>query len=504
MYIAHPTHGARTRPNGAQPPTATRKTTLTAGQCVREPREGRGRNRQTPPQLKKKGGRGGGKITAHSHHTSRQHHKRRPNPPPRRHRRQDPQRGTEGPPSQNWHHQARNSGPSEKGTPKTHRHTPRKKKKTEPATHPEREGTGGQGPQGPGQGQPATHKKKHKTHPDNPTKKGGAQPRPGTSTHAHTAHPGQERRGTSGARPQTRTPAQHPQPGGAGDHAGRAHEHTHTPTPPKERRDAAETQTRAGTPAPHTGNGGVQEERARNHTRRICKPKPKPNHKHHKPQPVKEGRRHKSYPNTPAQGPRQDWRVYLNPHPTKTRTRTQTPHNSRKPSVHSPGTEAARAMQLTRPNEIRSPGVRLHPKSCAALGLEAELATPKHLGTLVPRTCKRALGTGYARKSGEHLGFRPKEGTCASTRAEPSRRDQHVTPAANSPPGVARGRFVGGQQTGLAGCKPPPLFKCGASSCSSQRRRQREPWGASPRPSAPTYLPTCAHLIHVYSFNAHY
>ena len=71
----------------------------------------------------------------------------------------------------------------------------------------------------------------------------------------------------------------------------------------------------------------------------------------------------------------------------------------------------------------------------------------------------------------------------------PSRRDKHVTLAAISPPGVARGRFVGGQKSGLAGCKPPPLFTRGASSCSSQGRRQGEPWGASPRPSAPTYLP---------------
>ena len=70
----------------------------------------------------------------------------------------------------------------------------------------------------------------------------------------------------------------------------------------------------------------------------------------------------------------------------------------------------------------------------------------------------------------------------------PSRRDKHVTLAAISPPGVARGRFVGGQKSGLAGCKPPPLFTRGASSCSSQGRRQGEPWGASPRPSAPTYL----------------
>ena len=71
----------------------------------------------------------------------------------------------------------------------------------------------------------------------------------------------------------------------------------------------------------------------------------------------------------------------------------------------------------------------------------------------------------------------------------PSRRDKHVTPAAISPPGVARGRFVGDQQSGLAGSKPPPLFTRGASSYLSQGRRQGEPWGASPRPSAPTYLP---------------
>ena len=73
----------------------------------------------------------------------------------------------------------------------------------------------------------------------------------------------------------------------------------------------------------------------------------------------------------------------------------------------------------------------------------------------------------------------------------PSRRDKHVTLAAISPPGVARGRFVGGQQSGLAGSKLPPLFTRETSSCSSQGRRQGEPWGASPRPSAPTYLPTC-------------
>ena len=148
-------------------------------------------------------------------------------------------------------------------------------------------------------------------------------------------------------------------------------------------------------------------------------------------------------------------------------------------------------MQVTQPNEIRRPGVRLHPKACASLGLEAERATPKRLGTLVPRTCMHALGTGYAREVRCTSRVPPKGGDVRKHGGTPSRRDKHVTLAAISPLGVARGRFVGGQQSGLAGCKPAPLFTRGASSCSSQGRRQGEPWGASPRPSAPTYLPTC-------------
>ena len=488
MYITHPTHGAGTQPSRTQPPTATRKITLNAGQCVRQPRKGRGRNRQTPPPKKNRGGGQGGKRTAHSHRTARQHHKRRPNPPPRRQRRQDPKkghRGTTQPKPATPSQEQRPTGQSDTQNAQTNT-TLEKKRASNPAR---KRGDGGTGTTRPGTGTASDrhHKAKarhtqKKTHPHNPTKKGRAQRTPVPSRHAHTAHPSRERRGTSGGRAQTRTPAQHTQPGGAGDHAARAHEHTHTPTPPKEWRGAAETQTPPRTPTPHTGTGkgGVQAERARNHARPVCRLKPKPDHEHHKPYPAKEGQHHKPYPNTPAQDPSQDPRGYLNPHSTATRTQTQTPHNSRKPSVHSPGTEAARAMQLTRPNEIRSPGVRLHPKACAALGLEAERATPKRLGTLVPRMCMHALGTGDTRKSGEPLGFCPKEGDVRKHGGTPSRRNKHVTPAAISPPGVARRHFVGGQQSGLAGCKPPPLFKRGASSCSSQRQRQRKPWGASP------------------------
>ena len=84
MYKAHPTHGAGTWPHRTQLKTAARKTTLNAGQCVRQPREGRGRNRQAPPPRKKKkeGGRGKGTKTAHSRQTARQQHHRRPSPPP--------------------------------------------------------------------------------------------------------------------------------------------------------------------------------------------------------------------------------------------------------------------------------------------------------------------------------------------------------------------------------------------------------------------------------------
>ena len=165
-------------------------------------------------------------------------------------------------------------------------------------------------------------------------------------------------------------------------------------------------------------------------------------------------------------------------------------HNGRKASVHSPGTEAARAMQVSRQNVIGSLGVRRHAKACAALGLEAERATAKHLGTQVSRTCMHALGTGYARNSVEHLGFQPKEGTCASTGAHPPSVTNTSRPRRSAFPVLPRGYLVGGRQSPLAGCKPPPLFMRRASSCPSQGQRHGETWGASPQPRAPTYLPT--------------
>ena len=222
MYIAHQTHGAGTRPNRTQLPTAARKTTLNAGQCVRQPREGRGRNRQAPPPKKKqqRGEGGRGAKTAHSHQTARKHHQRRPNPPPEGTEDRTPKGGTGGPSSQNRQHQARNGGPLGKGTPK-HADTSQKKKKKTQQPSPKERGWEDRDHKARDRDtqQPTPKTNARKTHPDNPAKKGRAQPRPGRSTHAHTARRNRKRRGASGARtkphtshkqaetePQTRTP----------------------------------------------------------------------------------------------------------------------------------------------------------------------------------------------------------------------------------------------------------------------------------------------------------
>ena len=217
-----------------------------------------------------------------------------------------------------------------------------------------------------------------------------------------TAQASQELWGTSEAHTQTHTHTPTPQPGVAGRSWNPSPSaHTHTAHVNQEWRgtDRSRKQTHTN-PNTLARRGGGQ---------------PQPEHKRTRQTQARNGgAKQNAYPSTRTQDPSQDWRGYR-----KTQTQKQPQHNSRKPSVHSPGTEAAPAMQVTRPNEIRRPGVRLHPKACAALGLEAERATPKHLGTPVPRTCMHALGTGYARKSGEPLGFCSKEGTCARTGAHP-------------------------------------------------------------------------------------
>ena len=209
MYKAHPTHGAGTRPHRTQLKTAARKTTLNAGQCVRQPRESRGRNRVAPPPKKRKKKEGGGgkdTKTANSRQTARQHHHRRPNPPPE---------GTE----KRTPTEAQGDHPPKTGNtkPVTADHGKRdtKKKKREPPAQPERKGMEGQGPQSP------EKKKKRKNQSAKNT------PR----------QPSQEGLGTGETRAQHTCPHRAPEPETAGGKRG-AHETTHVP---KARRNQSPT-----------------------------------------------------------------------------------------------------------------------------------------------------------------------------------------------------------------------------------------------------------------------
>ena len=204
MYIAHPTYGAGTRPHRTQLKTAARKTTLNAGQCVRQPREGRGRNRQAPPPEKKK--RRGEGEKARKQPTAAKPPANTTTGgqiPPRRHRRQDPHRGTGGPPTQNRQHQASNSGPRGKGTPKR---TKKKKRATSPAR---KKGDGGTGTT-----RSETEKKRKK--------------RKNKSAINTPRQPSQKGLGTAGTRAQHTRPHRTPEPETAGGKRG-AHETTHVP-----------------------------------------------------------------------------------------------------------------------------------------------------------------------------------------------------------------------------------------------------------------------------------
>ena len=244
MYIAHPTHGAGTRPHRTQLKRTARKTTLNAGQCVRQPSEGEGGTGKPPPPKKKEGGGGKGTKTAHSRQTARQHHHRRPNPPPEGTENRTPIEAQGDHPPKTGNTKPVTAAHGEKG------HRNGKKKKGRTTSPARKKGDGGTGTTKPGKKEKKEkNKRKNKSAKNTPRQ------------------PSQERAGHS----------RDPGP-------------THTPTP------------HAG-----TGNGGGQAGRPRNHTRPKSRLKPKPNHEHHK-QPTLEGRRHKPCPNTPTQDPSQDWR----------------------------------------------------------------------------------------------------------------------------------------------------------------------------------------------------
>ena len=217
MYKAHPTRGAGTRPHRTQLKTAARKTTLNAGQCVRQPREGRGRNRQAPPppQKKKEGGGGKGTKTAHSRQTARQHHHRRPSPPPEGTEDRTPTEAPGDHPPKTGNTKPVTADHGEKGHGKKNK----KKTKREPPAQPERKGMEGQGPQSP-------EKKKKE--------------RKNQSAKNTPRQPSQEGLGTGETRAQHTRPHRTPEPETAGGKRG-AHETTHVPKPGRNRSPTTNT-----------------------------------------------------------------------------------------------------------------------------------------------------------------------------------------------------------------------------------------------------------------------
>ena len=243
MYIAHPTHGAGTRPNRTQPPTAARKTALNAGQCVRQPREGRGRNRRPPPQKKNnRGGRGGARKqpTATKPPANTTRGGRTP-PPPEGTKDRTPKEAQGDHPGKTGNTKPGTSAHREKGHRTLQTHTTKKKKSQQ--SSPKERGSGDRDHKARDRDTQQKKKRKKNTPTTQPRRAG------------HSRDPG---------------PAGTPTP-----HAG-------------------------------TGNGGAQAGRARNHSRPISRPKPNFNQEHHK-QPTLEGQHHKPCPNKPTQDPSQDW-----------------------------------------------------------------------------------------------------------------------------------------------------------------------------------------------------
>ena len=208
MYIAHPTHGAGTRPNRTQLTTEARKTTLNAGQCVRQPREGRGRNRQAPrPHKKKKteGGRGGAqkqptatKLPANTTRGGR-------TPPQEGTEDRTPKEAQGDHPAKTGNTKPGTAAQQEKGHRNKPTHTTKKKRSQQPSPKESRTGDRDHKARDRDSQQKKNKKKAQKTHPNNPAKKGWTQPRPGPSTHAHTARQNLKRRGASGAPTQPHT-----------------------------------------------------------------------------------------------------------------------------------------------------------------------------------------------------------------------------------------------------------------------------------------------------------
>ena len=255
-HITHPTHGAGARPGQAQAPTATRLATPNDDQCVHQPREGRGRNRQPPPR-KKKGNKqtaqtrkrkrkkkGGGKRKTHSREAAPPLHKRRANPPASNTEGDTPQ----APPKEH----ARTALPNRstpdreqrptggKDTPDTQTHTPLDKWRGEKKTLAQlkQQGKGGQRPRDPR----LEHTERDTTKPRHD----------GAENHTAPPQPEKKKRGGGGRKPHPQQPQHTPTPQAArpedgGKRTRRTQEAMRHNTQARKKRSAGKTQTNTHT-----------------------------------------------------------------------------------------------------------------------------------------------------------------------------------------------------------------------------------------------------------------
>ena len=216
VYIAHPTHGAGTRPNRTQPPTAARKTTLNAGQCVRQPREGRGRNRQPPPPKKKQGG-GWGRARKQPTATKPPANTTRGGQTPHPEGTEDstPKEAQRDHPAKTGNTKPGTAAHREKGHQNMQTHTTKQKKRASSPARKKRDG--GTGATRPGTGTPSNrhHKAKRRQKKNKSAKNTPRQP-------------SQEGRGTAETRAQHARPHRTPEPETAGGKRS-AHATTHVP-----------------------------------------------------------------------------------------------------------------------------------------------------------------------------------------------------------------------------------------------------------------------------------
>ena len=220
MYRAHPTHGAGTWPHRTQLKTAARKTTLNTGQCVRQPREGRGRNRQAPPKKKKE--KGGGKGKRHENSPQPPNHPPTPpqaaRPPPQ----EKKKKKGGGTPAEAQANHPPKTGNTKPVTADHWEKGQKKRKKKKRATSPARKkGDGGTGTTKP-------RKKKKRKEKTKAKKKNTAR------------QPSQDGLGTGETRARHTRPHRAPEPETAGGRRG-AHETTHVPKADRNRSPTTNT-----------------------------------------------------------------------------------------------------------------------------------------------------------------------------------------------------------------------------------------------------------------------